>query len=167
MATTRFTEGWSPAIPHLGRSGEIADLRSDVEGALVKVADELDNSQPSFVRLLKVTGPVTGTAAVGFDIAEALDVGASVIAGVEKLELAVFDDEDLTIPSVSAVLDTATEGVISAGAGSAALKVKTATTGSFRCSLTKGTAGVVYVASSLSFGSSALICNDVSPVTFA
>ena len=38
----RFTAGWAGAVPHLARSGEIADLRSDIEDALSNFVEEYD-----------------------------------------------------------------------------------------------------------------------------
>lgn len=160
----RFTDGWSPEIPHLARSGEIADLRRDVEGAFDKVEGLV--SGMLHVELIDVTPPASGvdTATVGLRILQS--PGGLPYTEEVVLEFAVFDDEDAANPAAAAVLQTASKGTILAGSGTAALKVKTDANGEFECQCSDGTDETVYLASSQSFKSPALDCADTESVTF-
>ena len=83
------------------------------------------------------------------------------------LEFAVFDDLEMAVPATDATLDTEAEGTILAGAGSAALKVKTDANGRFSCTLTDSVLETVYVGCSMSFGSRIIDCGDPDSVTFS
>ena len=77
----------------------------------------------------------------------------------ELLTLGVFDDADLTIPSVDVALATATEGTLLLGSGTSLIVVRTSATGIFACSATCATPGVTrYVAAAPTMGSGILDC---------
>lgn len=101
---------------------------------------------------------------VGFQVID--QSGASVLKS-SVLEFAVFDDEDFTIPSVNAVLQTATEGTIVAGEGTAALKIRTSGDGKFTCTLTDSQDETVYLACMSTFGGPLIDCQDFDSVTFS
>lgn len=136
------------------------------------VPDEFEDTQLSMLHSLikvkmldapNVTGGGT-TVTVGFSLTNINDVTLGLAALVE---LAVFDDADLSVPSVSATLDTASKGTIIAGAATAALKVKTDTNGEFACTLTDLVDHTVYLACSTTFGSPSIICLSKDSVTFS
>ncbi len=110
-----------------------------------------------------VTGGGT-TAQVGFQLINLADVLVSVN---DLIQFAVFDDADLSIPATNATLNTASKGIIIAGAGTAALKVRTDTTGKFTCTLTNLIDEIVYLGCSSAFGGPALVCRETDIVEFS
>jgi hypothetical protein len=110
-----------------------------------------------------VTGGGT-TRAVGFQVT---DFAGNPIDYAVSLELAVFDDVNLTVPATSATLATATQGTILAGSATAALKVRTDTAGRFLCTLTNLFDTTVYLGASPSFGSPLMDCREIDSVTFS
>ena len=91
--------------------------------------------------------PVAGVAPIRVDIHDA-EADES-IQSAEWLNLAVFDDADLIIPSVDTVLHTPTEGSLLLGSGTNTILLKTTATGGFACSATCLTPAVTrYMASS-------------------
>jgi len=110
---------------------------------------------------------VTGggiTQTVGFSITNINDIPIKLSCLVE---FAVFDDADLSVPAVTATLDTAGKGTIIAGFGTAALKVKTDVNGEFTCTLTDTADETVYLACSCTFGSPSLVCLSKDSVAFS
>ena len=83
------------------------------------------------------------------------------------VEFGVFDDAVLATPAVAATLDTETEGTIVGGAGTAALKIRTAANGRFTCTLTDAVDETVWLGCSPSFGSPIVDCRDIDAVTFS
>ena len=140
-------------------------MRSEGKIALIIQDDDVDTSV--FVvkmdDVLDVDGGGT-TQEVGFQVVD----GSGQAVRIQTLvELAVFDDANIAVPSAAATLNTATEGTIVGGAGTAALKVVTDDLGRFACTLTNPLDTTVYLASCQTFGGAALDCQDVSSVTFA
>ena len=89
------------------------------------------------------------------------------IKTVEKLALGVFDDINLSIPSVDVALDTPTEGAIVLGVGTGLIVAATSATGVFACSATCMTAGVTrYLAADRTTGSGILDCRMVRTLVY-
>jgi hypothetical protein len=136
------------------------------------IPDDFEDAQiamlHSVVKVQMIDAPnVTGggtTVTVGFNLTNINDIALGLGALVE---MAVFQDIDLSIPAVNATLDTASKGTIVAGAASAALKVKTNSSGEFACTLTDLVDETVYLACSPTFGGPALICLSKDSVTFS
>jgi len=85
----------------------------------------------------------TGTlAACGFD----LETEAAVAANVApSMYFGAFDDEECTIPAVTATLDTAATGAIDAGAGTNLLTVTPDAAGELSVTLTDSADEIVYM----------------------
>lgn len=163
MSGSRYFSGEGPERPHLAK-GEVMDLRNDVEAAFLLVQAEVSGG-PLIVDMedaADVTGGGT-TRVVGFQV----KMGVTPLTSPVLVEFAVFDDDKFSVPAVSAVLGTATVGTIIAGEGTAALKVLTDATGSFRCTLTDPSDEAVYIACSSTFGGPAVDCRDTDSVTFS
>lgn len=114
-----------------------------------------------------VSADVTGggtTRAVGFQVID--DQGAPFLGAV-LVEVAAFSDAGMTQPSLNATLNTATAGVISAGGGTAALKVVTSTEGRFSCTLTDLMDETIYLSCSSTFGGPVLDCREFDTVAFS
>jgi hypothetical protein len=89
------------------------------------------------------------------------------IKTAELLALSVFDDADLTIPSVDVALSTPIEGTLLLGAGTGLVVVRTSNTGVFACSATCPTPGVTrYLASDRTTGSGILDCRMVRTLVY-
>jgi len=142
-------------------SPEVAQLREEFENFVLAY----DGSSSGFIVVnmndsLSTSGT---TRTVGFQLRTS--TGTEVLRNA-LIELAVFDDAQLSVPSVTATLGSASYGTIVGGTGSAALKVVTSNEGRFECVLTKVPRGTVYVAASPTFGSPPLDCSEVDQVSF-
>jgi len=157
---SKYFSGEGPSRPHLS-TGEIADLRSDTESAFERVAADL------LLVKMNDAADVTGggtTRIVGFQVT---DVSGTPVTESVLLQFASFDDSDLSMPSTNATLDTASQGTIIAGGGTAALLVKTSPTGLFECVLTDLADETVYLACDRSFGSPFISCRETDSVSFS
>ncbi len=144
----------SPASPQ-SAGGLLIDPTELVGGGLdivVKMDDAPD-----------VTGGGT-TTSVGFQLR---DAASRNLALQTVLEFGVFDDAVLATPAAAATLDTAAQGTIVGGAGTAALKVQTDANGRFSCTLTDAADETVWLGCSPSFGSPIVDCKDIDAVTFS
>ena len=136
------------------------------------IPDEFEDAQiamlNSLIKVRMIDAPdVSGggtTQVVGFSITNMNDIP---FAMPVLVELAVFDDSDVSNFALNASLDTATKGTILGGAGTAALKVKTDANGEFECTLSDLVDETVYLACSPTFGSPSLICLSKDSVTFS
>lgn len=166
MSTDRFTSGLGPAIPHLARGkGELTDLRSDMYEAMTRIAADLS-------RLLTVSilpaPDVSGGATSGIVGLQLLDSpGGDPFTQPIFLEFAVFDDEGLASPSATATFGVASAGEVMGGLGTPALKIKTDVNGLFQCTLNNPNDGTVWLASSPTFGSPAMDCQNKVAVVFS
>ena len=89
------------------------------------------------------------------------------IKTAELLTLGVFDDADLTMPSVDVALDTATEGTLLMGSGSGLIVARTSTTGVFACAATCLTPGVTrYLVAAPTMGSGILDCRMLRTLVY-
>jgi hypothetical protein len=161
---SKYFSGEGPERPHLSK-GEVADLRRDVEEAFQKV--ETDVIASGFVSAIVDAADVTGggtTQTVGLQLK---DASGNPVAQEITLEFAVFNDAELSIPAINAILSTATSGVIVAGDGTAALKIKTDAMGLFECTLTDAVDETVYLGCSMTFGSPMVDCQSNDSVTFS
>ena len=165
MANTRFTDGWSPARPHLARSNELSDLRADVEGAFQKVANELSGFL--YVEMTSIVAPGSGigVATVGFKVL--VSPGGAAYEEEIILQLGAFDNVDAAgVGAATATLATATKGTILWGSGTSVILVKTNATGEFECQLTNPADETNYLTTAMSFKSPALDSRSMSDVTF-
>ena len=110
--------------------------------------------------------PVAGVAPVRCVVMDA--EAASAIQTPELLMLGVFDDADLSIPSVDTVLGTATEGTLVLGGGSPLITIRTTVSGGFSCSATCGSAGVTrYLAAAVGgFGMGIMDCRMIRTLVY-
>lgn len=83
------------------------------------------------------------------------------------LQLAVFADIDLVVPSPNAVLSDATIGSILYGEGTAAMKVKTNATGRFVCKVTNFAKETVFVGCDRTFKTPVLDGREFDSITFS
>jgi hypothetical protein len=104
------------------------------------------------------------TTSVGFQIT---DFVGDPIAGVVVLNMGAFDDADLSIAAVNATLDTASQGTILGGAGTAGIKIKTDANGRFACVMTNAVDETVFTGCSPSFASPLLDCREVDSTTYS
>lgn len=137
-------------------------------GLPVGTALTLQNAFKEILNVKMADNPDVGgggtTGSVEFQIT---DFAGDNIDGEKILELAVFDDIGLATPAANATLDTAANGTILGGAGTAALKVQTDATGKFKCTLTDLIDETVYLGCSPSFGSPLIDCREIDSVTFS
>jgi len=136
------------------------------------IPDEFEDTQLSMLHsVLKaqlIDAPNVGTGGttvtVGFRLVNINDIPVKMQT---TLEFAVFQDQWGTTPASVAILDTATNGTILAGAATAALKVLTDVSGEFTCTLTDTIDETVWLGCSQSFMSPVIICLSKDSVTFS
>lgn len=132
----------------LGRSVDEAIFQmniADGNDVMVLVEIEGNDRAPIIAAMKAPADPAGGTftlAAEGFDLETEAGAAANV---APQMYLGVFDDAELTIPSVDGTLDTAATGTIDDGAGTNLLKVTPAATGEVSVTLTATGAGVFYL----------------------
>ncbi len=109
--------------------------------------------------------PASGvdSATVGFQVTDFLNEPSKAI---HKLQFAVFEDQDLSVPSLNATLATAAEGTILDGEASAALELKTDANGRFSCKITDPAHETVWVGSASLFGSRSFDNTGRDDITF-
>jgi len=91
----------------------------------------------------------------------------AVIQTRELFSLGVFDDADLTLPSVDVALATPTVGDLLLGSGTGLIVARTAATGEFACSATCPTPGVTrYLATAQTMGGGIIDCRMIRTLVY-
>lgn len=137
------------------------NLPAGAANALGKLADD-----KILVVAIDDVADVSGggtTAAVGFQLQ---DVEGNDVAEVVTVRFGVYDDLGGDT-AANATLNTATDGTILSGAGTAELVVRTSATGGFACTLTDASDETVYLLCSACPGSPPLDCRDSDSVEFS
>jgi len=110
--------------------------------------------------------PAAGTDTHPIQLA-VLDLADRAVDFEVELELAVFDDADLSTPAANATLGNASVGTIQAGSGTAALKIKTNAEGRCSLDLSDLVNEQVYLACKPTFGAQAISCKQRQSVIFS
>jgi len=103
---------------------------------IIEVELEAMDRSPIVCTMKKPADPAGGVvelAGVGFDLLTQAGAAANVDP---QMYMGAFDDAACTIPSVDAVLDTATSGTIDDGTGTNLIKVTPTAAGVFACKVT-------------------------------
>jgi hypothetical protein len=125
MTASRYFGPEGPEKPHLERTGEIADLRGDVERAFERLDREI-------VGVTVAAPNVGGGGTVGTVTVQLVGVTAPTL-----FDLGLFTHgADFSVFSPNAALATPTTGSIVTGSGSSAITGKTDATGAFQCAVT-------------------------------
>jgi hypothetical protein len=101
---------------------------------------------------------------IGFEIAK--DDDRDTLIPNALLELVLYDTADLTAPSATGTLHTATAGAILYGSGTAAVKFRVSSGGIGRLVVESPTLAPVWLAAKMATGSPVLDCSTVRNVTF-